>query len=485
MKKWVKLSLRARLTLLYSGLLGVILCILGVTFFIDTRSLLINYTASHLRARAKPVIEHWLYPKGSQSPKSSSISQPPTSDDLKQIAKFLARDLTSRNTVALVLDRKGNPIANGKLLPEEPSPPLPNSLYYSQALAGKNEVNYIISQGKHHILILLIPLRQMPGSQKILGVVQLSSPLTSVEQTLIRHGLLLAMGTLITLIIGSGLGFLLISSALAGLNRMINTCQEISRGDLTQRVNLPRHQDEIGKLALAFDEMVDRIESTLDAQRRFVANAAHEIGTPLTALRGSLEVLLRGSQDDPAAVARLSQGMYQEVMRLTRLCEQLLDLARLEVSSKIRKKPLNLNEFFSEFMQQAKILAQEQKVVIKQGPLVTVVADPDMLKQILLNLINNAIQHSKKDTTIALGWGLIPDQVEIWVADYGEGILPEDIPHIFEPFYRGNSPVSKRIKGTGLGLTIVKAMVEAHNGRIKVKSQLDKGTVFIFNLPLS
>lgn len=474
-KIWNKFTLRVRLTLLYSGLLAVILGILGVTFFVDTRTLLINYTASHLRARAKPVIDHWLYEKGSHVP---------TSDELKQIAGLLARDLTSRNTVAMILNGKGVPIANGKVLPEEPSPPHPESLYYLQALAGKNEVSYIVSRQKHRSLVVLIPLRQSPTSEEILGVVQLSSPLTSVEQTLFRHGLSLAMGTLITLFIGSGLGFLLISSALAGLNRMINTCQQISAGDLTQRVNLPRHQDEIGKLAQTFDEMVDRIESTLDAQRRFIANAAHEIRTPLTALRGSLEVLLRGSQDDPAAFGRLSQVMYQEVMRLTRLCEQLLDVARVELSNKIQKKALKLDGFFSGFMQQAKILAKEQEVVLKQGPVVTVVADPDMLKQILLNLINNAIQHSRKDSTITLGWCLIPGQVEIWVADDGEGILPEDIAHIFEPFYRGGSSASQGVKGTGLGLTIVKTMVEAHNGQIKVKSQLGKGTVFLFSLPV-
>jgi len=470
-----KLSLRARLTLMYSGLLAVIVCILGITFFVDTRSLLIHYTASHVRAGAKPVIEQWLYEKGSRFP---------TSDDLKQIAELLARDLTSRNTVAVILDSKGVPIATGKLLPEEPSPPQPESFYYLQALAGKNEVSYIISQQKHRSLVILIPLRQSPTSEKILGVAQVSSPLTSVEQTLFRHGLSLAVGTLITLFIGVGLGFLLISSALAGLNRMIHTCQEISAGDLTQRVNLPRHQDEIGKLAHAFDEMVDRIESTLDAQRRFIANAAHEIRTPLTALRGSLEVLMRGSQDDPASFARLSQGMYQEVMRLSRLCEQLLDLARLEIASKIQKRPLKLDEFFSGLMQQARILAQGQTVVIKQGPPITVLADPDMLKQILLNLIKNAIQHSGRKSTITLGWRFIPDQVEIWVADDGEGIPPGDIPYLFEPFYRGSSSASKGVKGTGLGLTIVKTMVEAHNGQIKVKSQLGKGTDFIFNLPL-
>ncbi len=476
MKLWDKLSLRTRLTLLHSGLLALIVCILGVTFFIDTRNLLIENTASHLRARAKPIIEHWLY---------GQKNHLPTSDDLKQIAKSLARDLTSRNTVALILDKHGKTIANGKMLPEEPSPPSPNPVYYSQALAGKNEVNYIISQSNHHTLVILIPLRQTPTSQKIIGVVQLSSPLTSVEQTLFYHGLYLATGALITLFMGFGLGFLLTSSALRGLKRVINICQEISKGNLNLRVNLPKRQDEIGQLAHAFDKMVECIESTFEAQRRFVANAAHELRTPLTVLRGSLDVLLRGSQDDPAAVTRLSQGMYQEVTRLARLCDQLLDLAKLETSTKIQKRPLNLNDFFKNFITQAQLLTQGRRIVLREGPFVTLVVDPDMLKQILFNLLYNAIQHTDETGTITLGWKLTPNQVEIWIADNGEGISPQDLPHIFEPFYRGKNVTSKRIKGTGLGLTLVKSMVEAHNGYIKVDSQLGKGTVFTFRLPLN
>ncbi|RLC30592.1 MAG: HAMP domain-containing histidine kinase [Deltaproteobacteria bacterium] len=485
MKKiYDRLTLRVRLTFLYAGLLAVILSILGITFFVDTRSLLINYVASHLRARAKPVIEHWLYPEAAVPSGSSHALRQPDSEHLKQIADPIARDLTSRNTVALVLDRKGNPIAKGRRLPEEPVPPPPEHSYYSQALAGKNEVTYIVPQNGHRTLVILIPLRQRPAGSSILGVVQLSSPLTPVENTLFHHGVSLAIGTAITLIIGSCLGFLLISSALAGLNRMVHTCREISEGDLSQRVNLPRHEDEIGTLAKAFDEMVDRIESTIDAQRRFIANAAHEIRTPLTALRGSLEVLLRGSQDDPASFSRLSQGMYRDVMRLTRLCEQLLDLARLEISGKIHKEPLMLDEFFKRFSQQARTLAREHEVVIREGPLVRVPADPDILEQILLNLIHNAIQHSEKARTITLGWALIPDQVEIRVADEGEGIRPEDIGHIFEPFFRGGGSASGGGKGTGLGLAIVKAMVEAHNGQISVESQRGKGTVFRIYLPL-
>ncbi len=486
MNFWQKLSLKARLTFIYAGLLIIILFVLGITFFIDTRNLLIENTASHIRARAKPIIEHWLYSKELPSSKKEKPSFTPSPRYIRQIAQLLTRDLTSRETVAVLITREGKIIANGKLLPEEPSPPQPNPFYYKMALSGKNEVDYITCHNGKKVLVILIPLREFPSSKNILGVIQLSSSLSSVEEILYRHGLTLAIGTFIALFVGTALARLLISSGLTDLRQMIFTCQKISEGNLDQRVNLPQRQDEIGQLAQAFDNMIDKVEATFESQRRFVANVAHELRTPLTALQGSLEVLLRGAQDDPASVARLSQGMYREVKRLSRLCEKLLDIAKLEVSQGVQKKPVILSDFFHEFIPQVKILAKGRNVKFHKGAFVTIHIDPDILKQILFNLTYNAVQHTAEDGTIIMGWKLIPGGVQIWVEDDGEGIDPEDLPHIFEPFYRGKKTHRRKAisRGTGLGLTLTKVMVEALNGWIQVKSEPGNGTIFTLNFPL-
>ncbi|MBW1973069.1 MAG: HAMP domain-containing histidine kinase [Spirochaetes bacterium] len=482
LKIWNKFSLRARLSLLYVGLLTLSICVVGIHSYWNVWHLLFYNTANHLRAQAKPVIEHWLYSKSDQGKVLPSVSE---SFSLAKIAKPLAYDLTSRNTVAIILDKNGKILATGKRLPEEPLPPSPNSYYYSRALAGENEVNYQTVVNNEPTLVLLIPLRATPVSRKILGVAQISTSLSPISQILFKHGMMLILVAAITLMAGGGLGFILISSALKNLRKMVNICQDISKGDLSQRVNFSYYHDEIGMLAGAFNNMVARIEAIFESQRRFVANAAHELRTPLTALQGSLEVLLRGSQDDPSAVAKLSRGMYQEVTRLIRLCEQLLGLSRLDSSSNIQKKLLNLNEFFDDFIQQAKLLALDRNVVLKKGPFVYVKADANILSQILFNLIYNAVQHTEEGGNIILGWRLVPDEVEIWVSDDGEGIAPEDIPHIFEPFYQGKSSDRKGNKGAGLGLSLVKAMVEAHSGYVEAKSQLGKGTTIKFNLPLT
>ncbi|MCD6520209.1 MAG: HAMP domain-containing protein [Anaerolineae bacterium] len=478
---WNNLPLRIRLTFFYVGLLGLLLGIFGGTLYWDTRHFLFQSTTTRIRAQAKPVIERRLFGAGG----SSSSSPQALEERLQQIAYPLARDLTSRDTVALVLDKTGQVLADGRLLPEEPYPPVPSPQAVSRALAGENEVNYITTIQGERVLVLLIPLRQAPGSPQVIGVVQLSTPLAPIEQILQRQRLLLALSITGTLLVGTILGLWLTTSALTGLTRMVQTCQRIAQGDLSQRVNLPHHRDEVGQLALAFDEMVARIEALFASQGRFVANAAHELRTPLTALQGSLEVLMRGAQDDPAATARLIQGMYREITRLTRLSQQLLDLTRLESASDIRKQPLELATFFDEFLQQAQLLGPERNISLQAGPPLTLLADADALRRVLFNLVDNAIQHTAPGGTISLGWRRQGDQVAIWVADDGEGIAPEDLPHIFEPFYRGDRSRSRRWGGTGLGLALAKALVEAHGGQIQVSSEPGRGALFTITLPLS
>ena len=486
MRIWKNVSLRIQLVSLYVVLLGASIVVVGIYSYSNTRRMLLDNTASRLRAQAKPVIEHWLYSRGQGAGtgnfKITSKKQPRT---LANIAQCLARDLTSRDTIAVILDKRGKELANGKYLPEEPDPPPPEPFYYQQALAGDNEVNYISVCKGNRLLTLLIPLRASPTSDNIMGVVQLSTPLQEINRLLFEYGFMLLGVSTLVLFFGALAGLFLTGSVLKGLRRMADTCQRISEGDLSQRVNLPHYRDEIGKLASAFDNMVERIESTFEAQRRFVAKSAHELRTPLTALRGSLEVLLRGAQDDPAAVARLTHGMHREVLRLSRLCEQLLDLTKLDISTNIHKQAINLNEFFSNFIQQAKILAADRQVILKQGPFVNVLVDPDMLEQILFNLVHNAVQHTEKGGIITIGWKLVPDHVEIWVADNGEGIAPEDLPRIFEPFYQGRESGIRQEKGTGLGLTLTRSMVEAHGGKMTVRSKPGEGTVFSFVLPLT
>ena len=473
------LSLRARLGILYAVLLVCSVVMRGFSSYLNIWQLFVSSRSSHLRAVAKPVIEHWLADTGLAG------NVPPHLRLSRADAAVLARDLTSRDAAALVLDSRGRVLAEGRGLPEEPEAPPPEQQYVKRALSGENEVTYRATANGRPMLVLLIPLRPRPGDPKIFGVVQMSTPLTEINRMLFSHGAMLIAVAAIILITGTIAGFWLIGMSLRDLRGLLETCNRISRGDFSTRVSISHRDDEIGQLAHSFNRMLDRLEAAFASQRRFVANAAHELLTPLTGLRGSLEVLMRGAQDDPAAVARLSKGMYQEVRRLIRLCEQLLGMSRLENSSNINTQSLSLTEFFQDFMSDARLLADDQRIVLSPGPYARVSADTDVLRQILLNLLSNALRYSSDEAPVVMGWKLYPDHVEIRVSDRGSGMNPKTLERIFEPFFQGKYPAASGRKGTGLGLALVKSMVEAHGGTIRAESEPGHGTTIFFTIPLS
>ena len=479
MKVLDKLSLRARLGLLYAVLLIFSVVVVGCYSYWNIWQLFISNKSSQLRARAKPIIEHWLVDNDLTKSNNPHLKLNP------EKAFILARDLTSRDTVAIVLNRKGDIIANGKCLPEEPQAPIPDKRYFRRALSGENEVTYRSQVNGKPVLVLLIPLRPRPASPQIFGVIQMSTLLTDIRKILFRHGTMLVSLVAIILILGIVTGFWLIGVSLKDLQSLLTSCNQISKGNFSQRVSVKNHRDEIGKLAISFNQMIEKLEATFASQQRFVANAAHELMTPLTGLRGSLEVLLRGAQDDPSAMARLSKGMYREVNRLIRLCEQLLGLSQLESCSNVHKQPIILSEFFNEFKANAQVVAGGRSLSIQQGPYVKVSADPDLLKQILLNLLSNALRYSPRETPVVIRWKLLPEQVEIQISDQGQGMDRETLSHAFEPFYQGKlARLVSNEKGIGLGLSLAKSMVEAQGGMIRIESEPGKGTTVFFTLPL-
>lgn len=483
-----KLPLRLRLTALYVALLAVLLVALGAAVYLDTRHFLLTTTAVRLRAQAKPIIDQWrgsleldLTGAGDARPQLSSI----LTQRQRDIAAELARALTSRDTAAVILDGHGRYLADGQALPEEPAAAEPQPAYIARALAGENEVDYIGYASGLRALVILIPLRRSHDDPLVIGVAQLNTSLAPIDGILLEQRLLLGGGTVFALVLGTLGGLALTGSALAPLKRMVATCRHIAAGDLKQRINLTQRQDEIGQLAGAFDNMLARLEQVFTAQSRFIADAAHELRTPLTALGGVVEVLLRGSQDDPVVVNRLLQAMHREVTRLTQLAEQLLDMTRIDAPDMLRRQTLDLSSFLEEFLQQTRLLPYGRKISLESGESVMLSVDPDALKQVFFNLVSNAAHHTGEPGRICVRWRTEGDRVCVRVEDNGEGIAPDDLPHIFEPFYRGDRSRSRRRGGTGLGLALARSVVAAHGGNISVESQPGSGSVFTISLPLA
>ncbi len=481
MRKWNDLPLRVRLTLLYVGLFSALLLMLATVFYLDTRHFLISNLASRLSAQTESAVEQWQRSPAPPPAPPHAPAPPPPPGEQGGIpdADSLAESIASKGSSVLILDAQGRVVAsdgeNANQLPKD-------SRCFSKALSSGQEVTCITKVRGKRYLELESPLRRAPDGP-VVGVAQVTASLHPVDKVLARQQLALGIGFGLLLLLGAALGLWITSSALKPLDDMVETCNRIAEGDLSQRVHLPQRKDEIGRLAEAFDRMADRVEATFEAQGRFIASAAHELRTPLAALQGSMEVLLRGALDDPSTAHRLTQSMYREVTRLFRLCDQLLDLSRVRAAEPIHRRSLDLGKFFGEFVAQARFLAQERNLSLVPGPSITIPADPDALKRVLFNLVDNSVQHTAEGGHIVVGWNSVPGGVEIFVEDDGEGIPPKDLPHVFEPFYRGDSSRSRRRGGTGLGLALSKALVEAHGGRISVSSEPGKATRFTIFLP--
>jgi signal transduction histidine kinase len=287
------------------------------------------------------------------------------------------------------------------------------------------------------------------------------------------------------------LGLALISSYLAGarvsapLRRLAAVAARVDAGDLDPRMPIDRAgTDEVQVLADAFNHMLDRLADAFTAQREFVADASHELRTPLTVIRGQLELLAAQEHPDAAEVRRVERLVQAEISRVTRLVDDLLLLAHSERGNLLRPEPIELAAFVSELWDGVSLTA-ERRFELGTVPEATLTADPDRLAQALRNLARNAIEHTAEpDGLVRLEVQAIAnDQVRFAVLDDGPGIPADERERIFERFHRVDASRSRTAGGAGLGLAIVRAIVDAHGGRVRAGAAPSGGALVELELP--
>jgi signal transduction histidine kinase len=268
------------------------------------------------------------------------------------------------------------------------------------------------------------------------------------------------------------------------LRRLAEAARAITAGDYSQRVE-EKGPREIRTLAATFNQMVEEVQHTQEGQRDFLANVSHELKTPLTSIQGYSQAVLDGAVTDPARAASV---IYDEAGRMRRLVEELLDLARLESGqARLRRAHVDLSALLGAVIERMTPQARERGVSLEHEvrALPGLTGDGDRLAQVFANLIDNAIEHTPNGGRVLVRAVEVDGGVEASISDTGHGISPEDLDRIFERFYQvDKSRVRGERKGTGLGLTISKELVEAHGGRIRAVSTLGQGATFIVWLPL-
>jgi len=302
---------------------------------------------------------------------------------------------------------------------------------------------------------------------------------------------------------GSG-GWLLARRALRPVDQMTMTARRIEAEHLAQRLEGAEVNDELGRLARTLNEMLARLEAAFAQVRRFSADASHELKTPLTVLRGEVEVALRNPRD-PVEYRRVLTSVLEEVESMTVLVDDLLLLARADAGAlRWDMTPVELDRLVEEVAKEGEVLGRGKQVPVKIQEIEPLVVQGDgpRLKQLLRNLVDNSVKYTPSGGQVTLALRAVrcetpatnskfetqsspsPHWAEIEVRDTGIGIAAEALPRIFERFYRVDPARSRETGGAGLGLCIAKTIAEAHGGRIEVQSTPGVGSAFTLLLPL-
>jgi two-component system OmpR family sensor kinase len=377
----------------------------------------------------------------------------------------------------------GGTAVRGSCLVEDCSPPrLPATIDFGGHANPEDErTAYLVApshDGKTSYRVRASIEPQEPN--RILFV---ATSLGGVTGTLHRLILIELIATLAVLGALAALGLWVVRLGLRPLRRIELTAAAITAGDLSQRVEHPDPQTEVGRVGSALNEMLDRIESSDRRLRRFIADASHELRTPLAAVRAYAELFGRGAATRPEDLERSMSGITREAERMSLLVDDLLLLARLDEGRPLERKPVDLAAVVREAVDAARVVEPERPIELSLEP-ATVDGDQGRLRQVLDNLLANARAHTPPRTPVSVVLDRVDGRAVLTVADRGPGLTEEQADRVFERFYRADSSRTRASGGVGLGLSIVSAVVEAHGGTAEARQTPGGGATFAIALPL-
>lgn len=448
------MSLRLRFTWLYSTIMGGILLIFGAVVYFLVNIILLNQVDSMLAGVVRDITQ---VTKVNSVGELSLISLPPL-------------DMTS-NAYVQVWGPDGRLIATSPSIGTLTKPLDPNGLQAGESIYQDSYLDGA------HLRVLSVPLVL---GERTIGTLQVGASLSVVDATRTNMLSTMAVIAVFAVLIAALGSWMVLGRALSPLEAMTETVDQINRADdLSRRIPYDvQNEDEIGDLVVSFNQTLERLESLFTSQQRFLADVSHELRTPLTVIKGNVDLMRRMKQADEESLGSIDQ----EAGRLTRLVGGLLMLAQAESGKlTLNLKPVELDLLLTEVFTEMCVLAGSKvRVHLNEIDQVMVNGDRDRLKQVFLNLISNAIQYTPQGGDVFLSMAKIGEQARIIIRDTGPGIPAEDLPHIFDRFYRAEkSRTRSSTSGFGLGLSITQWIVEHHGGQIKVESKEGKGTTFV------
>ena len=457
------MSIRLRLAFWYGGFLVATVAALSLGLFFLLADHLYVEVDSSLRSRAASIRQSGSF-AGLRPESDTTLTLPPS--------VFGEPDVYVQIT-----DPSATPVVTSVNLQRQT---LPVTGKTRQALETGHEFVETVALDSARLRMLSSPVVGPDG--QVVWVIQSASSLQLTDSTLARFRNLLLGASLGVVVIAAVSGLYLTRKSLDPIAAITRTAEAIyRRGDLSRRIDAGSGTDELSTLGRTINRMLDHIEQSVNAQKRFIGDASHELKTPLTVVRGNAELISRhpaGSHTEDTAAAIL-----READRMQRIVDDLLAVAELDSNPELEFESVDVRRVARRVMQDLETVADGRTLDVTGSGDAWVKADVDKLERALRNLVQNAIAATPEDGRVRVDVQVSTGAVDLRIIDNGFGIKPEDRPHVFERFFRVDKARSRHRGGTGLGLTIVKGVVEAHDGTIVVGTSEWGGAEFVVRLP--
>ncbi|MHB9129183.1 MAG: sensor histidine kinase, partial [Candidatus Humimicrobiaceae bacterium] len=378
--------------------------------------------------------------------------------------------IISTNTYFVIFDVNGNAGFKSEILPEIVNLPI-NLKQFRNVFIDRT--NWIVYDA---------PVK---NNGEVIGWIRVSRSLQSLMNTLLNLKIIMFISVPLYGLLASAGGLFLAKRALRPIDYITKTAHEISKGDLTQRLKLNKTEDEVGRLATTFDEMLDKLENSIKKERQFASDASHELRTPISIITAQAEEVLTGKHEIEEYKEAIEM-VRDEGKKMSHIISQLLMIYRSDEGRyKFHFEILNLNMIIEDIVNEFGDVAKDKGITVyfKAEEEIKIKADQTLLTRLFINIIDNAIKYTNRDGKINISLSKINNCSVIITEDTGIGISEKNIPYIFDRLYQVDK--SREDRGTGLGLAIAKSIAELHKGEILVESKLNTGSKFIIKLPLN
>jgi heavy metal sensor kinase len=456
-------SVRIRLTFWYAGVLALSLIAFALVIYYAAGNIFHERQDESLRSTAQTVASAYLEELGE-------------THSLSTAGEVVLAEITFPSRYVQLSDKAGNPIAASANLAGS-TIAIPSQVFADARARGFSHATV------NGLRVTVVPL----SPDQTLGYAAVAEPLSVIEAGLSELRRDLFTGVLLVLLLASGGGYFLARKSLAPIASMNSQTQRISAENLSARLDVTNSRDELGRLATTINDLLGRLENAFKEQQRFIADASHELRTPLAVLRGETEVALGKTRTTEEYEQSLSL-IQDEAERLSRIVEDLFILARQPVNTRtaLNQERVSLNDAVRECARAAQVLAFRKGVRLKlenDSPSIALNGDEDLIKRMILNLLDNAVKYTPAGGEISLALVRQNGNAEIVVRDTGIGIPADAQPRVFDRFYRVDKARARSMGGAGLGLSIAQWIVEVHGGAINVASEPGHGSTFTVMLP--